>query len=694
MNLRLKFFATFLGLAVSVGIFAQNEPVVIEAEDGTLGSDYQEMTDGDVTYIAPQTNFINTTNPGDASKITTFDVTFADSGTYKLYVRLRVGPNGFDDDSYYYGNGFGTKDASTDADWVICNGLAAAGFTINDDVVEGQGDGGSDVWKWVAFSDFTGMSNPITFRVEPDALNQTFQIGAREDGLDIDKIAFGRAGVFYTVKNLDNGEAGTTTHPGAGEATLPLAYGLDKFLGCGYGPDSKRDFANYWNQVTPGNAGKWGSVEGTRDNMNWTAEDEAYNFAKDNGFMYKHHVMVWGSQQPNWMASLDSADQRTELDQWFAAVAERYPDLDQVEVVNEALHQPPTVENSGGYIGALGGTGKTGWDWVLEAFRMANKVFPDSTMLMINEYGILNSTQNTDDYLKIIKLLQAENLIDGIGFQAHGFSQNGSNATFLRNIDTLASTGLPIYVTEFDVDGLTDLQQVHTYMNLFPLLWEHPAIKGITLWGFRPAMWRGDQGAYLIDNQGVERPAMLWLRAYLKNAFVANQSISMSSAGGATSIDAPAGTLQLTAEVSPDTSTIKTVNWKVNQSSIATIDQNGLLTAVSNGVVTVTAMSLELGSKINATIDIEITNQNSAIHANKLKEVKVYPNPASHGNISIEGVDPISSIKIYDLRGVEIKNIQHIDNTRVDMNLNIEPGLYLFKICEGNDFTFRKIILE
>jgi endo-1,4-beta-xylanase len=74
----------------------------------------------------------------------------------------------------------------------------------------------------------------------------------------------------------------------------PLAYGLDKFLGCGYGPDSIRDFAGYWNQVTPGNAGKWGLVEGTRDNMSWTDLDEAYKVAMDSNYVFKHHVLVKG----------------------------------------------------------------------------------------------------------------------------------------------------------------------------------------------------------------------------------------------------------------------------------------------------------------------------------------------------------------------------------------------------------------
>jgi len=60
----------------------------------------------------------------------------------------------------------------------------------------------------------------------------------------------------------------------------------------------------HFNQVTPANAGKWGSVEAVRDQMNWTDLDTAYNFAKSNHIPFKMHTLVWGQQQPaGWTAS-------------------------------------------------------------------------------------------------------------------------------------------------------------------------------------------------------------------------------------------------------------------------------------------------------------------------------------------------------------------------------------------------------
>jgi endo-1,4-beta-xylanase len=75
----------------------------------------------------------------------------------------------------------------------------------------------------------------------------------------------------------------------------------------------------------------------------WTNLDRGYNLAKDNGLPYRFHVLVWGNQQPTWLAGLaNQPDQQlAAVEAWFRAVADRYPDIDYLEVVNEPLHDPP-----------------------------------------------------------------------------------------------------------------------------------------------------------------------------------------------------------------------------------------------------------------------------------------------------------------------------------------------------------------
>src|SRR6185436_14615030 len=141
-------------------------------------------------------------NPTIVARVATFTVTFPAAGTYELYARLRVGATTFNDDSFYYANGFGVQPVSTDGSadiaWILANNLAnPSGFTNPSDKVVGGGLAQSGVWKWVKLSAFDGGEPPVAgFVVPASALTQTFQIAGREDGLDIDKIAFGPQGLF------------------------------------------------------------------------------------------------------------------------------------------------------------------------------------------------------------------------------------------------------------------------------------------------------------------------------------------------------------------------------------------------------------------------------------------------------------------------------------------------------------------
>jgi endo-1,4-beta-xylanase len=594
-------------------IYGQDVPVIVQAESGIMGSDFRIVDTLGVRAITVKTNLVNTLHPGNNDRVITYQVTFPDSGTYDLYARILVGKNTFDDDSYFYANGFGTKNATTNADWIRANGLAVIGYTNTLDVVAGYGTASNGIWKWINMSKYTGDSPPITFRVEQGSLSQTFQIGARENGLYIDKLVFGRSGLYFTVANLNRGEAGSILPPGEAPLGPPLAAGQSKFLGCAWDYEQAPYFAGYWNQLTPGNAGKWGSVEYIRDIMNWNVLDSAYRVTRKYHMPIKEHTLIWGAQQPSWIGTLDSVAQRQEIEEWFMALAVRYDTIEYIDVVNEPIHNAPngmvpwgTTTPNVNYAKALGGAGTTGWDWVITAFRLARQYFPVSK-LILNEYSVINSTATTQTYIEIINLLKAENLIDGIGEQAHAFTTSGvSVATLKNNLDLLAATGLPVYLTELDIDGLTDLAQLREYQRIFPTFWEHPAIKGITLWGFRYPVWRQEQGANLITNDDMERPAMIWLKAYVNDTLTLTQSIEVSATDGIDSIFT-GNHLQMSALVFPANTTIPNVTWSVTPSGLATIDSYGLLTAISAGKVTVKATAWD-GSGITGTLDIMVSD--------------------------------------------------------------------------------------
>jgi endo-1,4-beta-xylanase len=317
-----------------------------------------------------------------------------------------------------------------------------------------------------------------------------------------------------------------------------MAKGQTKFLGnIHYQGQTSLNYDYYWNQVTPGNAGKWASCEQNRGDFNyWSWLDRAYTHAKQNGYPFKEHTLIWGgsSGDPAWVKTLTAAEQLDEVTKWMTAVATRYPDCDMVDVVNEPLHAPPT------YAAALGGAGTTGWDWVIWCFTKARALFPKSK-LILNEYNAeIYTTENTN-LITIVNLLKARNLIDGIGLQCHSL-ETVPLATIQANFNKLAATGVDLYISEYEVQG-DDATQLSILQTQFPYFWTNPAVKGITMWGFLDGeMWRPT--AYLLGTDGkTERPALQWLRSYfnyaptnvmypLQTSVTGSGSITVSPAGG------------------------------------------------------------------------------------------------------------------------------------------------------------------
>lgn len=315
-------------------------------------------------------------------------------------------------------------------------------------------------------------------------------------------------------------------------APAQIAAGKPKFLGNIVANSVPASFNTYWNQITPENAAKWGSVEGTRNAMNWTALDTAYNHAKANGFKFKLHTLVWGSQYPSWITTLSTADQRAEIEQWMTLLAARYPDAWAVDVVNEPVKTPMPFKD------ALGGDGATGWDWVIKSFELARAKFPNAKLL-INEYGTENDASARNQMLTIINLLKNRNLIDGIGIQAHAFNlDNMSAAQMTTCLDAYAATGLDLYITELDIRGIgttqTETAQSSKYQELFPVMWTHASVKGITLWGYITGQtWLANTG--ILNADGTERAALTWLKGYVTNTATAPTAPSGLTATAASS---------------------------------------------------------------------------------------------------------------------------------------------------------------
>lgn len=263
----------------------------------------------------------------------------------------------------------------------------------------------------------------------------------------------------------------------------------------------RNDFTQYWDQLTPENEGKWGSVERTRDVYDWSGLDRAYNYAKQNNIPFKQHTMVWGSQQPNWIDSLSPAEQAAEIEEWIRDYCARYPDTEMIDVVNEATpgHAPANYAAS-----AFGN------NWIIRSFELTRQYCPNS-ILILNDYNVLS--WNTQEFIQMATPAVNAGVVDAIGLQAHGLA-DWSLSDLETKLNQVAALGLPIYISEYDIEKTNDQEQLRVMQTQFPLFYNHPSVKGITIWGYVVgATWRDGTG--LLHSNGTPRPALTWLMDYL-----------------------------------------------------------------------------------------------------------------------------------------------------------------------------------
>ncbi len=258
----------------------------------------------------------------------------------------------------------------------------------------------------------------------------------------------------------------------------------------------RSDFTRYWNQITPENESKWASVEGTRDVYNWAPVDRIYAYARANNIPVKAHTFVWGAQSPSWINNLSATETAAEIEEWIRDYCARYPDTAMIDVVNEAVvgHQPAAYAQK-----AFGN------NWIQRVFQLARQYCPNA-ILILNDYNNIRWQHE-----QFITLAKAQgNYIDAVGLQAHELK--GMTAAQVKTaIDNIWNqVGKPIYISEYDIGDTNDQVQLQNFQAHFPVFWDHPHVKGITIWGYvNGRTWI--EGSGLIQENGTPRPAMTWL---------------------------------------------------------------------------------------------------------------------------------------------------------------------------------------
>ena len=163
-------------------------------------------------------------------------------------------------------------------------------------------------------------------------------------------------------------------------------------------------------------------------------------------------------------------------------VAERLKGVEfrELDVTNELRQLTEVVEI----------VGKEG---VVEWFAEARRAFP-GVKLCLNENTILNNAGDTqyeqDNLLYWYNFLKENGQApDVLGFQGH-FSENVTGVERMwAIIDRFATeTDAEIQITEYDLNTLNDEAQASYTRDFLTAMFSHPAVTGITMWGF----WEGD----------------------------------------------------------------------------------------------------------------------------------------------------------------------------------------------------------
>ncbi|MHC4400630.1 MAG: endo-1,4-beta-xylanase [Planctomycetota bacterium] len=152
-----------------------------------------------------------------------------------------------------------------------------------------------------------------------------------------------------------------------------------------------------------------------------------------------------------------------------------------------------------------------GWNDTMATVTGSNEIYAKiirharsktDTPLWVNEGQILPGGSRVEAYEELIRhLFENEAAPDGIGFMAHFGGGSLRSVDGLWQIyDRFAKFGVPLQLTEFDIDTRDEQLQADYLRDLMTVTFSHPSLSGIVMWGFwegrhwRPngALWRRD----------------------------------------------------------------------------------------------------------------------------------------------------------------------------------------------------------
>lgn len=267
-------------------------------------------------------------------------------------------------------------------------------------------------------------------------------------------------------------------------------------VGEGHSYDLYRKYLKeYFNTVTIENglkAGGWAWEQGRKMNT-----IRSFEWLDRNGFRQRGHNLVWPGWKfnPSTTKEIALKGDKTLFDryikaQFYERMALTKGRVVAWDVVNEPMHEKEMYAYLPEYVTV---------DW----FKLAHRLDPDAE-LFINDYAMLNcvqSPQNISEYVNLIQSLVEKGApIHGIGVQGHVGRQPRNPEQVLTDLDLFIPTGLPVQITEFDINTKDEELQADYTRDFLIAVYSHPVVNGVILWGFwEPCHWKPDAAMFRKD---------------------------------------------------------------------------------------------------------------------------------------------------------------------------------------------------
>jgi endo-1,4-beta-xylanase len=210
---------------------------------------------------------------------------------------------------------------------------------------------------------------------------------------------------------------------------------------------------HHFNTITPENVTKWEVIHPEPGRFDFGPADAFVAFGEANGMFMVGHTLVWHSQTPRWVFEDEDGNPATRelllerMRDHIETVVGRYRGrIHAWDVVNEALNEDGSLRQSP-WLTIIGE------DYLEHAFRFAHEADPEAE-LYYNDYSLENAPKR-HGAVRLVRTLQERGApIHGIGTQGHFRLEWPTPEQLDSTIVAFAGLGIPVMVTELDIDVL------------------------------------------------------------------------------------------------------------------------------------------------------------------------------------------------------------------------------------------------